>query len=138
MANYTENFDFSLLLYSPLYSSGALLELLPPQSTQQAMLSDPRLSHPRRGRDHPAVYVGWLKHAHFDLKRTFDVSWPILSSSCTHHRARSPEFRIIFRESIGLSPLMDIFISLRWMIEPIREMGFIKNLTTFSIDQPRC
>ena len=40
------------------------------------MLPDPRRSRPRRGRDHPVVYVGWLKHAHFDFKRTFDVTWP--------------------------------------------------------------
>ena len=39
------------------------------------MLPDPRCSRPLRGRDHLVVYVGWLKHAHFDLKRTFDVLW---------------------------------------------------------------
>ena len=41
------------------------------------MLPDPRRSRPRRGRDHPVIYVGWLKHPHFDFKRTFDVSWPL-------------------------------------------------------------
>ena len=43
---------------------------------QQAELPDPRHIPFRRGQDHPVIYIGWLKHAHFDFKYTFDAPWP--------------------------------------------------------------
>ncbi|KAL8988308.1 MAG: hypothetical protein Q9177_002596, partial [Variospora cf. flavescens] len=43
---------------------------------QQAELPDPRHIPFRRGQDHPVIFIGWLKHAHFDVKYTFDLSWP--------------------------------------------------------------
>lgn len=50
-------------------------------SQAQASLPDPRPYAFARGQDHPAIYAGWLKHANYDFKRTFDWPWTIQLTS---------------------------------------------------------
>ena len=45
------------------------------------MSPDPRIFAGPPGQDHPVVYVGWLKHPHFDSKDTFPWGWLVQLSN---------------------------------------------------------